>query len=280
MEAGVFAENPRELIQFYLDCGVDEAHTETAQDRLSVTEKEALAQLAVPKSPPVPSAPIENISAPSGSFEALGDARTLAAAAHTIDDLRSALENFQGMALKRTATQMVFSDGNPNAKIMLIGEAPGADEDRVGRPFVGVSGQLLDKMLSSIGLSRNENIYISNIINWRPPGNRSPSDAEIALSLPFIERHIELIDPAIIVFVGGVSAKALLQTSQGITRLRGRWHDYKLSSGEKKIPALALLHPAFLLRSPAEKTHAWADLLRLKEKVKELGLLTQATSRA
>ncbi len=165
---------------------------------------------------------------------------------------------------------MVFADGNPQAKVMLVGEAPGADEDRAGKPFVGVNGQLLDRMLASIGLSREENVYISNLINWRPPGNRSPSDAEVALSLPFIQRHIELANPAILVLSGGVAAKALLQTSQGITRLRGKWMEYKSDGMAAPIPVLATFHPAYLLRSPAQKGLAWQDLLKLKERIKQL----------
>lgn len=269
MEAGLSAF---EILQFYVDAGADEAIGDVAIDRIRIPEKIAVLPMTASMTTPlpviaVPAAPM------SGAFEAMGDARALAASAKSIDELRSALEGFQGLSLKRTATQMVFSDGNPLARIMLVGEAPGADEDRLGRPFVGVSGQLLDKMLASIGLSRDMNVYISNIINWRPPGNRSPSDAEVALSLPFIQRHIELINPAVLIYLGGVSAKALLQTSQGITRLRGKWIDYKTDGLEKPVPSLAMFHPAYLLRSPGEKGLAWADILRLKAKLKELGVL-------
>jgi uracil-DNA glycosylase family 4 len=267
--------SPLELLQFYADIGVDEAVGDVAMDRTKVLEKSA-EPLSFPlpgAEKPLISAVVEKAPPPvTGAFEALGDARLLAAGAKTLDELKAALEGFQGLSLKRTATQMVFADGNPQARVMIVGEAPGADEDRMGRPFVGVSGQLLDKMFAAVGLSRESNLYISNVINWRPPGNRSPSDAEIALSLPFIQRHIELVNPAVLIFSGGVAAKALLQTAQGITRLRGRWVEYTSDGLPKPIPALAMFHPAYLLRSPAQKGLAWADLLALKKKLGELGL--------
>lgn len=206
----------------------------------------------------------EHAAQPLGTAEASLDARRLAGEATSLKELEDALNRFEGCALKRTATNTVFADGNPRAKIMLVGEAPGADEDRMGKPFVGVSGQLLDKMLAAIGLDR-ETVYITNIVNWRPPGNRSPSASEIAVCLPFTRRHIELVKPDVLLFVGGVAAKALLETSQGITRLRGRWTDYKSAGLEKEIPAMAIFHPAFLLRSPAQKKSAWKDLLAVKK---------------
>ena len=263
--------SPAQLLQFYLDCGVDEVLgedslnrfelTETAVGALSATVMQTTAALP-PALPPV-----------TGTIEALGDARERARGAASLEELRACLEDFKGIALRRTATQMVFADGVPSAKIMLVGEAPGGDEDRIGRPFVGLSGQLLDRMLESIGLSRQNNVYITNVINWRPPGNRAPSDSEIALSLPFIERHIELVNPALLVFVGGVAAKALLQTSNGITRLRGRWVDYKTDGMAAAVPALPLFHPAYLLRSPAQKGLAWADLLQLRDRARALNIL-------
>lgn len=211
---------------------------------------------------------------PVGAIEALEDAKLLAGAAKTLDELRDAIDKFQGLSIKRTATQMVFADGNPEARIMLVGEAPGADEDRAGRPFVGVSGQLLDKMLAAIGLSRADNIYISNVVNWRPPGNRAPDDKEIALSLPFIQRHIELVNPAVLILAGGVATKALLQTNNGITKIRGRWVDYTSAGLQQPVPLMPLFHPAYLLRSPQHKGLAWADLLQVKRKLQALGILT------
>lgn len=193
----------------------------------------------------------------------LEDARTLAANAKTLSDLRTALESFEGCALKKTAMNTVFGDGNPSAHIMLVGEAPGADEDRQGLPFVGLSGQLLDRMFQAIGYDR-KSLYISNILPWRPPGNRPPTTEETTLCLPFIERHIQLVNPKILIFVGGTSAKTLLRTSDGITKIRGRWVTYTPSTGGDLIQATAIFHPAYLLRSPGQKRYAWADLLRLK----------------
>jgi DNA polymerase len=269
------ALNPFELLQFYADTGVDEAIGDAALDRTAAPPPAAIpfpVQQQAAEAAPLPVFSVPAAAPVTGAVEALVDAKKAAAAANTIEELRAALESFEGLSLKRTATQTVFADGNPQARVMFVGEAPGADEDRMGKPFVGVSGQLLDKMLSFIGLTREQNFYISNVINWRPPGNRAPSDAEIALSLPFIQRHIELVNPAVVVFVGGVSAKALLQTAQGITRLRGRWTEYMPGGLKEPIPALAMFHPAYLLRSPAQKSLAWADLLSLKAKMKALGI--------
>ena len=182
-----------------------------------------------------------------------------------LEALRQACSNFDGCGLKKTASNMVFSDGNPDADIMLIGEAPGADEDRQGKPFVGVSGQLLDRMMASIGLTRS-NLYISNIILWRPPGNRTPTTEEIAAFLPIMKRHIQLIAPKVIVTLGGSSTKALLGTQDGILKCRGKWHEFDHGNGT--IPLLATLHPAYLLRTPGQKALAWQDLRMLHHHVK------------
>lgn len=198
--------------------------------------------------------------------EAIRAARDLAAAARTVQELEEALRAFDGCPLKETATNLVFGDGNPNAKVMLIGEAPGADEDRQGKPFVGVSGQLLDRMMAWIGLDRRH-FYITNILYWRPPGNRPPTAAEVAACLPFVERHIELVDPEILVLVGGSSAKTLLGRNEGIMRLRGQWFQYQSPRMARPIPASALYHPAYLLRAPAQKREAWRDLLALKQRL-------------
>lgn len=197
-------------------------------------------------------------------------ARELAAAARTVEELEDALRAFDGCPLKETATNLVFGDGNPNASVMLVGEAPGADEDRQGKPFVGVSGQLLDRMMAWIGLDRTS-FYITNILYWRPPGNRQPTATEIAACLPFVERHIELIDPQLLVFVGGSSAKTLLGRSEGIMRLRGQWFQYQSPRMSRPIPATAIYHPAYLLRAPAQKRDAWRDLLALKQRLHTLG---------
>ncbi|WP_198378908.1 uracil-DNA glycosylase, partial [Neoroseomonas rubea] len=195
---------------------------------------------------------------------AAGRAAAAAAAAGTLEELRAAIAAFDASPLRETATNLVFSDGDPASGLMLIGEAPGAEEDRLGRPFVGQSGQLLDRMLASIGLSREAGGFvITNILPWRPPGNRTPTDAEIALFLPFVLRHIALVRPRRLVLLGGVAAKALLRAKDGITRLRGRWHQVAVD-GMGEVPALATLHPAYLLRTPAAKRDAWADLLLLR----------------
>ncbi|MCF8880804.1 uracil-DNA glycosylase [Hyphobacterium sp. SN044] len=203
------------------------------------------------------------------------EARKVAAKAKTIADLKTAIEEFEGSPLKRTARNTVFARGNPESGLMIVGEAPGKDEDEQGEPFVGKSGQLLDRMFASIGLDRETDVYVSNILNWRPPGNRSPTTEEIALALPFIERHIALVKPKIVVCVGGVSAQALLRASVGIMRLRGRWAEYSLKDEKfepgEHIPALPVFHPAYLLRRPQEKKQAWRDLLMLQKRLEETG---------
>ncbi len=201
------------------------------------------------------------------SAEAISDAAALAKNANSLADLQDAMAGFDGCQLKTTAKNLVFCDGVEGAKIMLIGEAPGQDEDRQGKPFVGRSGQFLDLMLAAIGISRAENLYISNVVPWRPPGNRTPSADEIALCKPFISRHIELAKPDILLLVGNISNKTLLDTETGITKLRGQWQNYQ--AGESEIPALPLLHPAYVLRRPETKVDVWADLCRLKEKLAE-----------
>jgi DNA polymerase len=188
-------------------------------------------------------------------------AEALARAATTLDALRAALDSFDGCSLRLTATQLVFADGNPQAKIMFVGEAPGRDEDLQGLPFVGRSGQLLDRMLAAIGLSR-ESAYIANVIPWRPPGNRDPAPHETAICLPFIRRQIELVDPEILVLLGKASAHTLFATSDGILKIRGRWRDY--DTGKRTIRAIATLHPAYLLRQPIQKRLAWRDFQSIR----------------
>ena len=197
----------------------------------------------------------------------VASARETAAACKSIAELAQALAAFDGCALKETALNLCFADGNPAAEVMLIGEAPGAEEDRQGTPFVGPSGQLLDRMLAAIGLDR-ASVYITNVIYWRPPGNRSPTPAEIAACQPFLERQIELIRPKVIVFVGGIAARGLLGVKEGVTKLRGRRLLYPLADGTS-VPALVMFHPAYLLRTPAQKRLAWRDLLTMKRLLDE-----------
>ncbi len=257
----------KQALNWYLDHGVDEALLAEPVNRRKKFE--------IPKvetsAPPMSSQPIT-----IKTSDARAEAAELAAKANSLDDLKQAIAGFDGIAIKKTATNLVFSDGNPKARIMLVGEAPGADEDRQGKPFVGVSGQLLDKILKCINLDRTEedpakSIYISNVLNWRPPGNRTPSPAEIDASLPFIEKHIALINPQILILCGGVSAKALLHTDSPISRLRGKFQDYSpqtLPEG-KAIPAMATYHPAYLLRTPSAKKAVWADMLMIQDKIRQ-----------
>jgi uracil-DNA glycosylase family 4 len=189
-------------------------------------------------------------------------AREAARTAQTLDDLRALLETFEGCALRATATRLVFADGNPQSRVMFVGEAPGYDEDIVGRPFVGRSGKLLDLMMAAIGLDRTS-AYIANVVPWRPPGNRTPTPQETAICLPFIRRQIELANPDFMVCLGGPSMQTLLSVKDGITRARGRWFPY--DTGTREIRALATFHPAFLLRSPLQKRFAWRDFLALKK---------------
>lgn len=197
--------------------------------------------------------------------EAAQSARTLAAGATTIEELAALVAGFDLCPLKRTATTTVFMDGNPEAPLMIVGEAPGAEEDRLGRPFVGRSGQLLDRMLAAIGLDRTT-VQITNVIYWRPPGNRKPTAAEIAACLPFVLRHIVLAHPKVLVLAGGTACGALLG-QEGITRLRGRWFDLKIPGFDSPIPTLPMFHPSFLLRAPERKRDAWRDLLALKARL-------------
>ena len=206
--------------------------------------------------------------------EARLSAQELARDAQDLETLRRSVDRFDGCGLKKSATTTVFGTGNPQARLVCVGEAPGAEEDRQGEPFVGRSGLLLNKMLSAIGLERDE-IYITNILPWRPPGNRSPTAAEVAVCEPFIRRHLQLIGPEIVLCLGGASAKTLLSETRGINRLRGQWFDLTLDAGGQESPltvqAAAIFHPAYLLRTPDQKRMAWRDLLMVKSKLKEFG---------
>lgn len=192
----------------------------------------------------------------------------LAASCATIQELQASLQTFEGCGLKRTANKLCFGDGNPQARIFVVGEAPGSEEDRMGKPFVGASGQLLDRMLGSTGLNR-ETVWISNLIFWRPPGNRTPSADEIAVCQPFLERQIELIAPEILLFVGGTAAKALLGVKEGVTKLRGRQSLYSYGDG-RQARCLVTFHPAFLLRQPLQKKFAWRDMLSLSSMIESM----------
>lgn len=200
-----------------------------------------------------------------------------ARAARTLEELRAALEAFEGCALKATATQLVFADGTPGAPVMIVGEAPGAEEDRVGRPFVGRAGRLLDRMLAAVGLDRRS-VYIANTVPWRPPGNREPNAQETAACLPFLTRQIELANPQILLCVGGPASQAVLGLRQGVMRARGVWRDYEANGFHAR--AMALLHPAYLLRQPAHKTLAWRDLRAVRAELDRRGLAPKRRERA
>jgi uracil-DNA glycosylase len=255
----------RELISFYLDAGVDALLGEQPIDRFADERAPPALPVAVRSpSPPLPHKrgggtppPI-----PPSPEAAIMSARAAAKGAKSLDELRALLEAFEGCMLRATATQLVFADGNPTARVMFVGEAPGRDEDIVGLPFVGRSGKLLDRMMEAIGLDRRQ-VYIANIVPWRPPGNRTPTPHESAICLPFIRRQIELADPDILVCLGQPSTQTLLETKEGITRTRGRW--FKFDTGSREIRALATYHPAFLLRSPLQKRLAWRDFLAIKK---------------
>lgn len=275
-------------LEWHLSIGADEALADQPVDRTvsaasvvrSLGDTEPSAARSDTKTGRVVSTPEPSAQGGDllGTAQARVEAARLAASCDSLEALREAIAGFDGLAIRKTATNMVFADGNPAARVMLVGEAPGADEDRQGKPFVGVSGQLLDRMLACIGLSRTgetpeNSVYISNILNWRPPGNRTPSPAEIDISLPFIERHIALVQPQLLILCGGVSAKALLGSGDSISKLRGKFHEYRplteiAPDNAFAIPAIATYHPAYLLRTPSQKSLAWADLLLLRSGLK------------
>ncbi|HTV90312.1 MAG TPA: uracil-DNA glycosylase [Stellaceae bacterium] len=278
----------RALLEWQIAMGADEAIGEFPIDRLALPAPAPRDDLPVAPRPPgiqdlgygpigaaQTRAPMPAIVAPPPPLaeslaEAAQSARLSAAGAQTIEALAELVAAFDLCPLKRTATTTVFIDGNPRAPVMIVGEAPGAEEDRQGKPFVGRAGQLLDRMLAAIELDRTK-VQITNVIYWRPPGNRKPTGAEIAACLPFVLRHIALADPRALVLAGGTSANALLPYAEGITRLRGRWFDLAVPGLGRPVPTLPMFHPAFLLRTPERKREAWRDLLALKARLDQSG---------
>jgi uracil-DNA glycosylase family 4 len=256
------------VLDWYRAAGVDLAVVDEPVDRFA-QKPPALAQavqrpsLATPSPAAVPPQP----AGPIGGDPS--EARRLAATAQSLDQLRDILDGYDGCGLKFRATQLVFADGNPQARIMLIGEAPGAEEDKQGKPFVGRSGQLLDRMLAAIGLDRTS-VYIVNTVPWRPPGNRTPTPEEMELCLPFLNRQVELVAPRLVLTLGGPAMQTVFKTSNGIIKMRGKWQDVII--GTHAVPALPTLHPAYLLRNPPAKQQAWRDLLSFKARMSELGL--------
>jgi uracil-DNA glycosylase family 4 len=266
-----------EALRWWVRAGVNSALSETPQNRFANdAAQEAGLGANAPAAMRAPSRTLAE-SGPrashgpgaTGAAEATETAaRALAAAAKDLETLRSLMADFDGCALKRTATQLVFADGVPGSPVMFVGEAPGADEDRIGRPFVGRAGQLLDRMLNAVGLDRSQ-VYVANVVPWRPPGNRTPTLQETQTCLPFITRQIELADPQILVSLGLPSAQTLLGVKTGILRARGSWFQYPRENG-RTIPALAMLHPAYLLRQPSQKRLAWADMRALARALQNL----------
>ncbi len=293
-------ENLAALLRWYVEMGVDCPVSEQPHDRfaLSARQKSARVVEAAPEEPtPPPPAPAPEAPRPAkratqktdlaaanpaqvntaqvnpgmaaaalSHDAATKNAREQAVSAGTLAELREKLAAFEGCALKNSATNLVFADGAENAKIMIVGEGPGAEEDRIGKPFVGRAGQLLDKMLAAIGLDRTK-VYIANVVPWRPPGNRPPTPQEVALCLPFVRRQIELVAPDFLVLLGASAAQTLLNQKEGIMRLRGQWREVEF--GGRKIRALPMLHPAYLLRAPLKKAQAWRDLRALKAAIEE-----------
>jgi DNA polymerase len=280
-EMAIATEDLVALLRWYIDQGVDEAIDEEQVDRFAAPPPAPAAPVAAaarasstrpaaptPPRSPVPS-PVARAPVPIESPQLVEDARALAESCNTLAELEAAVRAFEGCALKRTAKNTVFADGTPGAPVMIVGEAPGADEDRLGKPFVGVSGQLMDRMMAAIGLTRDGGFYITNILFWRPPGNRTPTVAEQAMCLAFTRRHIELARPKVLILAGGTSVKAVLDTTEGITRMRGKWVGYRLGDGTE-LPTMPTFHPAYLLRTPASKRLSWLDLLAVDKKLKEL----------
>lgn len=248
----------RAALEWQLEMGVDEAIGETPVDRFAAeSARVAAAAQSAPTTATAPAVPMR-----AEAVDPVAEAEAAAAAAYDLDALREAMAAFDHCALKRGARNLVFCDGTPGARVMIVGEAPGREEDLQGKPFVGQAGQFLDRMLAAIGLSRAESVYITNVMPWRPPQNRDPKPDEIAMMQPFLCRHIALADPDVLVIMGNISAQALLG-KRGILRLRGHWAE---AEGR---PALPMTHPAYLLRTPAAKREAWADLLSLQAKLRE-----------
>ena len=275
---------PLDVLRFYAEAGVDIALSEAPVDRFALSRAQAAEVATAREAPQRPAEPKRESAAPVAptpaspperrpampptlavpSEAAVMAAREAAASAATLDELRQTLASFEGCNLRFTATNLVFADGNPEARVMFVGEAPGMEEDLSGLPFVGRSGKLLDRMIAAIGLDRSS-AYIANVVPWRPPGNRDPSPQEKEICRPFIQRQIQLVDPDFLVLLGGSAAKAMLSTNEGILKLRGQWRSY--DTGTRAIPVMATLHPAYLLRQPLQKKLVWRDLLALKEKL-------------
>jgi len=245
------------VLDWYRAAGVDVAVGDDPVDRFATSAVVPPRRIPTAAAGPAPLPAVPLTSDPN-------ETRAIAAAASTLDELRAAMDAYEGCALKHRATQLCFADGNPEAQIMMVGEGPGEQEDKQGKPFVGRAGQLLDRMLAAVGLDRTK-VFIVNMVPWRPPGNRNPTPEELALCAPFVHRQIELVNPKILLTLGNVPTQSLFETSTGITRMRGTWKT--LTIGGWTGPVLPTLHPAFLLRTPSAKAQAWKDMLSLKQRI-------------
>ena len=254
------------MLDWYREAGVDIAVGDEPVDRFATS-----AAAPVRRVPPTATGPVPTAVPVAPLIADPAETREIAAAATSLGQLRAAMDAYDGCALKHRATQLCFSDGNPEAQIMLVGEGPGEQEDRQGKPFVGRAGQLLDRMLAAIGLDRTK-VYIANMVPWRPPGNRNPTPDELAQCAPFLHRQVELVNPRLLVTLGNVPTQSLFATSQGITRLRGQWKTLEINSW--RGPVLPTLHPAFLLRTPSAKAQAWRDMLSLRQAIVKQGIRT------
>lgn len=251
-------------LRWYEDMGVDEAITAAPVDRFAAPAARLQAKpVADPKRAPAPQTTAPRQQTLAAQSAEMPDLSGMTA----LDEIAAALDAFDGCPLKKTATRLCYTDGSPDARVMFVGEGPGRDEDRQGKPFVGRAGQLLDKMLAAIGLDRTK-VLITNTVFWRPPGNREPTPQEKLACRPFLDRTIEIVEPDILVFLGGAAAKEMLETSEGITRLRGRWFEHQIAGRPRRC--LATLHPAYLLRQPGQKKLAWRDLLMLRDAIDDL----------
>ena len=265
MAGRISRQDATAVLRWYADMGVDETVADAPVDRFATP---APAPAPKPRSGPEPGARAQPTPAPARQQPAATSAETPdLSGLTTLDEIAAALDAFDGCPLKQTATRLCYMDGRPDARVMFIGEGPGRDEDRQGKPFVGRAGQLLDKMLTAIELDRTQ-VLITNTVFWRPPGNREPTVQEKLACRPFLDRTIEIVGPDILVFLGGAAAKEMLETSEGITRLRGRWFEHLIAGEPRKC--LATLHPAYLLRQPGQKKLAWRDLLMLREAIDDL----------
>lgn len=251
-----------ETLKWYLEAGVDEAVDAAPVNRLAKKNPPSPSVVSVAAKPAAITA--IHTEPPVVPSAAIAQARQLADAATTLDELRKAIQEFNGCTLKKTATNTVFADGNPKAQVMVIGEAPGAQEDEQGIPFCGQSGQLLDKVFKSIGLDRTT-FYITNTVFWRPPGNRQPSKEELAICQPFLQKHIALVSPRLLILAGSTAASGVLQSNLAMSRLRGKTHSYSNPYLEKPIPVFVIFHPSYLLRSPGQKRLAWHDMLAIQD---------------